>query len=356
MTEDVLFSRNGHLGVITLNRPKALNALTRDMAAAITSQLDLWTEDESVGAVLIKGAPGSRAFCAGGDIKRLYEGREGGNPFAKDFFRTEYTMNVAIKRFSKPYIALLHGIVMGGGFGLSVHGSHRVVGDDVTFAMPETGIGMFPDVGGSYVLPRLKSAFGFYLALTGARLKADDTVYCGVGTHRVSSEKFAALEAALAGANLADDPFATVDAVISGFAAPVDGAPLRDIESDVARLFDKEMLDEILVGLEQEETDWARGLRDAIGRMSPISTKITFEELICGKDLSFEDCMRMEYRIACRIVEGHDFYEGVRAVVIDKDNAPKWSPVALDDVTDEMVDEYFMPLGDEELQLPNNSG
>ena len=356
MSEDVLFSNNGRLGVITLNRPKALNALTCDMAAAITRQLDLWTEDESVGAVLIKGEPDSRAFCAGGDIKRLYEGREDGNPRAKDFFRTEYTMNTAIKRFSKPYVALLHGVVMGGGFGLSVHGSHRVAGDDVTFAMPETGIGMFPDVGGSFVLPRLKSALGFYLALTGARLKADDAVYCGVGTHRVGSGDFAAIEKSLAEADYGSDAKQAVDQILARFARPLEKAPLREVEHDIARLFDKERLEEILSGLEDEGSDWASALRETIGRMSPISTKITFEELICGRDLSFEDCMRMEFRIASRIVEGHDFYEGVRAVVIDRDKAPKWDPATLDAATDEMVDEYFMPLGAEELQLPNRGG
>src|ERR1051326_5226588 len=184
MTDDVLFERRGALGLITLNRSKALNALTRDMCIAMRAKLGEWARDEAVKTVAIRG-DGERAFCAGGDIRALYNAGMEKSPSAIDFYRDEYRLNAAIKHFPKPYVALLHGIVMGGGVGVSVHGSHRVGNETVSFAMPETGIGLFPDVGGSYFLPRLPGEIGMYVALTGERLNAADSLYAGVLTHIV---------------------------------------------------------------------------------------------------------------------------------------------------------------------------
>jgi enoyl-CoA hydratase len=345
MTEEneVLFERRGTLGLITLNRPKALNALTRTMCLGMKRQLDAWANDNAVQSVVIRGA-GERAFCAGGDIRALYESGKATTPYALEFYRDEYTLDAAIKHFPKPYVALIHGIVMGGGVGVSVHGSHRVAGETAMFAMPETGIGLFPDVGGSYFLPRCPGQIGLYLALTGARLKTADTLYAGVVTHFVPRSKWDELMAQLADG-------AVCDAAVNALSVAVPGDFLSAHRAVIDRTFGKDSVEQILAALDGEHNDWADDTAKTIRAKSPTSLKIAFRQVREGVKLGFDDCMRMEFRMVNRIIAGHDFYEGVRATILDKDGTPKWNPSGLDKVSEADVRAYFAPLGNKELAL-----
>jgi enoyl-CoA hydratase len=343
MIDDVLFEQRGAAGVIILNRPKALNALTQDMCLRMKAQLEDWAKDSNIKAVVIRGQ-GERAFCAGGDIRALYESGKAGTPYALDFYRDEYRIDAAIKHFPKPYVALIHGIVMGGGVGVSVHGSHRVAAESAVFAMPETGIGLFPDVGGSYFLPRCPGQVGMYLALTGARLKTTDCLYAGVATHFVPQAKWETLLERLA-SGTAPDP------ALEGLADDVPDTFLETHRKTIDSIFALESVEAILAALDAEGTDWAGETATTLRSKSPTSLKVTFRQIREGARLEFDDCMRMEYRMVNRIVAGHDFYEGVRAAIIDKDGAPKWQPADLAGVGESDVDAYFAPLGDKELTL-----
>jgi len=345
MTEEaeVLFERRGALGLITLNRPKALNALTQGMCVAIKAQLDEWAKDDAFKSVAIRGN-GDRAFCAGGDIRALYESGKAKTPYALQFYRDEYILNATIKRYPKPYIALIHGIDMGGGVGVSVNGSHRIAGESMVFAMPETGIGLFPDVGGSYFLPRCPGQLGMFLGLTGARLKTTDSLYAGIATDFVPMAHWEMLLTALADGT-------APDTAIAGLKDSVPGTFLAEHRDAIDRTFGQGSVEDILAALDAEHTDWAQDTANTIRAKSPTSLKIAFRQIREGKSLSFDECMKMEYRMVNRIVAGHDFYEGVRAVIIDKDNAPKWQPAALSGVSDADVGAYFAPLGEKELKL-----
>lgn len=340
---EVLFERRGALGLITLNRPKALNALTHGMCVAMKQQLDRWAKDEAVKSVAIRGA-GDRAFCAGGDIRVLYESGKAKTPYALEFYRDEYVLNAAIKRYPKPYVALIHGIDMGGGVGVSVNGSHRIAGETMVFAMPETGIGLFPDVGGSYFLPRCPGEIGMFLGLTGMRLKTADSLSAGIATDFIPMTRWDTLLAALADGTAADAAIADVkDIVPDTFLSEHRGA--------IDRIFAMGSVEEILAALDAEHEDWTGDIAETIRTKSPTSLKIAFRQIREGRKLEFDDCMKMEYRMVNRIVAGHDFYEGVRAVIIDKDNAPKWQPSELSGVSQADVDAYFAPLGERELKL-----
>jgi enoyl-CoA hydratase len=340
---DIAFARHGAAGIVTLNRPKALNAVTHEMVRALARQLDIWAKDGAVTRVILTAA-GDRAFSAGGDIRALYElGRAGRQAEALGFFREEYTLNTAIKRYPKPYVSLIDGIVMGGGFGISVHGSHRVAGDRFQFAMPEVGIGFFPDVGGTFVLPRMPDEIGTWCALTGDRLKTADAVAAGIATHHVRSDRFADLTDALCG-NI------PVDATLAAFAdLPAEG-PVTARRKAIGRMFAGDRVEDILARLDAgngAERDWAVATAAAIRTKSPTSLKLALAQVRRGRDLTFEQCMQAEMRIVSRIVYGHDFYEGVRAVIVDKDNAPRWRPETLAQVSDAEVGRHFAPLGAE---------
>ncbi len=335
---DILFERRGAAGVVTLNRPKALNAVTHAMVRALHRQLDAWADDGAVTRVIVTAA-GERAFSAGGDIRALYDlGRAGRQEEALGFFREEYTLNTAIRRYRKPYVALIDGIVMGGGFGVSVHGSHRVAGDRFAFAMPEVGIGFFPDVGGTFVLPRMPDETGTWVALTGERLKTADAVATGIATHHVRSDRFADLAEALCG----DIP---VDATLAAFAEPAGDGPLTGKRDAIRRLFSGNRVEDILAALDGAP-DWAPAAA-TIRTKSPTSLKLALAQVRRGRDWSFEQCMQAEMRIVARIVHDHDFYEGVRAVIVDKDNAPRWQPATLREVADAEVERHFAALANE---------
>lgn len=340
-TDDIVVEARDGVGRFLLNRPKALNALTLDMVRAMQARLDAWATDETVRAVVVRGA-GGRAFCAGGDIRRLYDqGRASDHPGFAEFFGEEFVLNRTIFRYAKPYVALMNGMTMGGGVGVSVHGSHRVATEATAFAMPETGIGYFPDVGGSYFLPRCPGEIGMYMALTGARLKAADALYAGVATHYVPGERLDALCAALGDHS--------VDAALADFADDPGPPPLAEHRDTIDRCFAGKTVEAIVEALENEGTDWAGAALARIARMSPTSLKVTHRALRNGAELDFEACMTMEFRLAMHFMAGHDFFEGVRALVIDKDNAPAWSPARLKEVSEDAVNAYFAPANDPDL-------
>jgi len=346
-SSDILFERRGAAGVVTLNRPKALNAVTYDMVRALARQLEAWKTDAAVTRVIIRAA-GERAFSAGGDIRALYEqGRSGRQQEMLTFWRDEYPLNAAIKRYPKPYVALIDGIVMGGGVGVSVHGSHRVAGDKFSFAMPEVGIGFFPDVGATWFLPRMPGELGTWCALTGDRLKTADAVLAGVATQHVRSDRFADLTDALCGS-------VSVDATLAAFAEAAGEGAMAAKRVTIDRLFAGDRVEDILQRLDAAEgadREWAATTAATIRAKSPLSLKIALAQVRRGKDWSFEDCMLCEFRIASRIVYGHDFYEGVRAVIVDKDNAPHWNPADFADAADADVERHFASLGTDELVL-----
>ena len=349
MERDILFDVRGGVAVVMLNRPKALNALTLGMCVDLDAQLGAWAADGAVRAVLIDGA-GERAFCAGGDVRAIWEAGQRGDGLTADFFRAEYTLNRRIKTCPKPYIAVMDGITMGGGVGVSVHGSHRIVTERTVFAMPETGIGLFPDVGGSHFLPRLPGALGLYLALTGVRLKATDCLYAGVATHFVDSAELPELAQALAEADWAGgDPESVADEVIGRFAGDPGMPPLAAHREAIDRCFAADFIERSLAALDAEGDDWAGRTLETLNRCSPTSLKVTCEALRRGAALDFDAAMVMEYRLSQAFMARHDFYEGVRAVVIDKDNTPAWDPVRLEDVTPDLVEAHFASLGPRDL-------
>jgi enoyl-CoA hydratase len=349
---EVLFERRGAVGLITLNRPKALNALTHDMCLKMKAQLDAWKNDDEVAYVVVQAA-GERAFCAGGDIRALYESGMAGTSYVLDFYRDEYILNATIKHYPKSYVALIHGIVMGGGVGVSVHGAYVVADKTTTFAMPETGIGLFPDVGGSYFLPRCPGEIGMYLALTGARLKADDLMYAGIVTDVSTALGDEGIVAALAEGQAPGNVMSEVTGnYVAGHEREGRGLPpLAERREAIDRVFSAGSVEEIFDRLDAEVSAWATETAKTIRAKSPTATKLAFRQIREGKKLDFDDCMRMEFRMVNRVVAGKDFYEGVRATIIDKDQAPKWQPARLEDVSDKDIDAYFAPLGDRELKL-----
>jgi enoyl-CoA hydratase len=345
-TTDILCERRGKTGHITLNRPKALNALTLPMIRVMDPQLRAWARDPEIQTIVLTGA-GEKAFCAGGDVRAVYEAGKGINgadkSLTREFFFEEYRLNRLIHRTTKPYVSLIDGICMGGGMGLSVNGPIRVVTERAMMAMPETGIGLFPDVGGSHFLSRCPGQLGAYLALTGARIKAADILYAGLATHYVSSAKLPALQTALESE--------AADAALKRFAESAGEAPLAAERARIDKCFAGATVEAILDALTGEGSEWAQKTRATLLTKSPTSMKISLREVREGAKLSFEDCMRMEFRLVQGCMRNHDFFEGIRALLVDKDNAPKWKPATLAEVTPAMVDSYFAPVPAGELNF-----
>ncbi len=347
---EILFERRGAAGIVILNRPQALNAVTFGMVGALTRQLEEWEDDPAVTRVLVTAA-GERAFSAGGDLRALFDlGRAGHHQAALEYWRTEYALNALIKRYRKPYVSLIDGIVMGGGAGISIHGSHRVAGDGFAFAMPEVGIGFIPDVGATWFLPRLPGELGLYCALTGERLGPADALAAGIASHRVASPQFSDLLAALCG-NV------PVDALLGAFSGPAGEGTLSARRPAIDRLFTGDGVEGILAALDAEATgqgadaEFARLTAASIRSKSPTSLKITLAQLRRGRYLDFAECMRTEFRIVSRLLFGHDLYEGIRSVIIDKDQAPHWRPSTLEAVSAAEVERHFQPQADD-LTLP----
>ena len=337
MSEEILVGRDGGLGRLTLNRPQALHALTTVMCSTCITVLSDWRRDPAVQAVLIDHS-GERGFCAGGDIRMLADSGADDGRLARAFFFTEYRLNHLLFSYPKPVIAVMDGITMGGGVGLSAPARYRLATERTTFAMPETGIGLFPDVGGGWFLPRLPGRIGLWLALTGARIKAADCLHAGLATHHVPSERLPELKAALA-----ENP-SDIDALLAQFHVDPGPAPLLAHRAELDAAFGQGSVEAILAALEAG-SDWARAQALALRTKSPQTLKVAFRQLALGLAApDFAANMAMEYRIGARVVQRHDFLEGVRAVIVDKDNAPKWDPATLEGVGEDLLDAIFAPL------------
>jgi enoyl-CoA hydratase len=351
---EILLERQGGLGIVTLNRPQALNTLSLAMYRRFDPQLIAWGEDESVRAVVLRGA-GDRAFCAGGDVRAIRDARRedgGSGDYKADFFREEYRLIERVHRFPKPYIALVDGITMGGGCGVSINGGFRVATERTVFAMPEVHIGLFPDVGASRFLNLCPGRIGLYLALTGTRVRAADALYCGFATHYVPHARLGELTAALATLDWAKgNPDQQVAAVIARFAADAGEARLPALQAAIDRCFAGGSVEAIVAALRQERAPWADEALAAIVRASPISLKITFHQLMLGRGISVEEALTLEYRMTQHVMAGHDFFEGIRALLVEKDNRPRWEHASLEAVSAAEVARYFDSLGERELRF-----
>lgn len=348
MTDQIISKVRGKLGHVTLNRPKALNALTQEMCVELTRLLLEWEKDDNIGAVLIDGA-GDRGFCAGGDVILLHDSGKAGDDRAEQFWREEYALNELIQRYSKPYITLIDGVVMGGGVGLSVHGLHRIAGDNTLFAMPETGIGYFPDVGGTYFLPRLGLDVGQWLGLTGARLKTAEALEIGVANGYIPSDKHEWFIKALSEADLDGSDNAVID-VLNKFH---EKGPM-DAELPAAlTAFNEKDVPSILNALDGMSGEWAEKQAANLRKKSPLALSVTFEAIKRGLELDFKQAMTQELDLSLNFLKTEDFYEGIRAQLIDKDRNPKWSHESAEAVTDKQVDSLFKKTAQPPLKFLN---
>jgi len=353
MSDDVLLSGDvivraaGALRRLTLNRPKALNALTLDMAETMTRFLHAWAADPKVGTVLLDGA-GERGFCAGGDIRALYDAAKRGNPLPERFWATEYRLDVLIERYPKPVIVVMDGLVMGGGIGLAIHASHRVVTERSALAMPEVGIGFYPDVGATFALARAPGYVGTHLALTGERVGGADAIFSKLADIHVPAARLAGLPTALADCRNARD----IEARLSQIATPAASGSLPAAQRWIDRCYAGDDVGTMLDRLAQCDDGDARRARDAMARASPTSLKVTLRGIRSAAAFDrVEQSFQQDYRIALACIAGHDFIEGIRAAIVDKDRNPHWLPAQLADVTPEIVERHFKSVGPFELEF-----
>lgn len=351
MTDQVLISKEGPVGRITLNRPKALHALTLEMCHAMSAALSEWAEDDAITAVILDHVEGTRGFCAGGDIAFLRNSAlNDGGVSGRKFFHDEYQLNHQMFTYAKPIVAFMDGITMGGGVGIALPCQFRVATENTRLAMPETGIGLFPDVGGGWYLSRLGGRLGQFLALTGARMDGSECLWAGLATHFVPAEILDSIKA-----RIIEKP----DRIRGILSEPVGTPPKARVEENadkIIRHFASDRYEDILASLEAAAADgdtWAEKERDTLGTKSPQTCKVALRQLAQSKELTdFADNMRMEYRIASRVLTRPDFAEGVRAVITDKTNDPKWDPATPDEVSEELLDQIFAPLPADEEWKP----
>ncbi|HXQ51907.1 MAG TPA: enoyl-CoA hydratase/isomerase family protein [Stellaceae bacterium] len=345
--DEILLERRGGLGIVTLNRPQALNTLSLGMYRRFDPAIAAWASDPGVRAVVVRGA-GERAFCAGGDVVTVYHARAqkaGPGDYKADFFREEYQLIRRIHRLPKPAIALMDGVTMGGGVGVSVNGRFRIATERTLLAMPEVHIGLFPDVGASRFLNLCPERIGLYLALTGKRIGAADALLCGFATHFVPHERLAALTEALAA------PASDIETVLAFHAADPGPAPLDALRAAIDRCFGGASVEAIVSALAREDAPWGAEAREAVARASPLSLKITFHQLGLGVGMDVEAALALEYRMTQHCMAGHDFYEGIRALLVDKDRNPSWQHRDLAEVSAAEVESYFASIGDRELRF-----
>jgi len=353
MTDEVLTFIEGHVGRIRLHRPKALHALTTAMCAAITGALLAWEADDAVHAILIDHEEG-RGFCAGGDIAMMAKSAATDDKDAEEFFRVEYRMNDLLFGYSKPIVAFMDGITMGGGVGLALPCRYRVATERTLFAMPETGIGLFPDVGGGWYLPRLPGRIGVWLATTGARIDGADCLAAGLATHYCDSTELEEAKTRIIAA-----PAAAIETILSALSATPPPSALMAQKEAIDRLFAADRYEDILDALRRDASDWAAKQIAVLGTKSPQTVKVALKQLTMGAAFTdFAENMRNEYRIACHVLRRPDFVEGVRAVIFDKDNAPRWNPATPEEVADDLVESLFAPLPPERewTPLPKRKG
>lgn len=344
--DDIIVDIEGAAGVVTLNRPAALNALTTPMRAAIAGAFSRWGRDPQVYAAVIAASPG-RAFCAGGDVRETTRKGRSRKDEAVRSLAEEYGLIWLLDCFSKPTVSLIDGIAMGSGVGISLYGTHRVAGERYRFAMPETAIGLFPDDGVCWAFGRMPDAIGMYLALTGKAIGRADALALGLVTHCIAAARFAEIRGGL----VAADP---VDPLLDGLHEDPGPGEFEVLRGPIARCFSADTVEDIIARLRAERgaaATWADGVvKDLAGR-SPISLEITHRLVRLARDLDLRETLEYDFRLACRCLDGHDFYEGVRAMLVDRDRAPKWRPERLEDVSEAMVDAYFAPLGPDDLAL-----
>ncbi len=345
---DLIVRREGAAGVIRLNRPKAINAVTLEMFRDIDKALDQFETDPAVGLILLEGA-GDRGLCAGGDIRALYESSKVRGDLGKILWREEYILNARIAKFPKPYVSFMDGIVMGGGVGLSAHSSHRVVTERTRLAMPEVGLGFFPDVGGTWLLSRSPGEIGTYFGLTGQTMNGPDAIYARFADAVVPSGKLAALREALTKIR-AGSTSSEVKTLIDGFATGETSGPVAAMQPRIDAWFAHDRMEDIVAVLQRDGSDLAQSTLKTLNEKSPRGMVVTLKLLrLARTSSSLEQCLVREYRAALEVFASDDFREGVRAAVIDKDRSPRWSPPRIEDVTPEMTARYFANIGADEL-------
>ncbi len=345
---DLIVRREGSAGIIRLNRPKALNAMTLEMSVGIDAALDRFETDSAVAVVVLEGA-GDRGLCAGGDIRSLYDSSRAGGDLGKVFWRQEYVMNARIAKFPKPYVAFMDGLVMGGGVGLSAHARHRVVTERTKLAMPEVGLGFFPDVGGTWLLSRSPGEIGTYFGLTGQTMNGPDAVYAKFADTVVPSNQLPALRDVLTKIR----PGATsneVETLIDGFSTGETAGPIAAMQARIDGWFGGDRMQDIFASLARDGSELALATLRTLNEKSPRGMVVTLKLLRLGRaSSSLEQCLVREYRAALEVFASDDFREGVRAAVIDKDRNPRWSPQRIEDVTPAMLAPYFADIGADEL-------
>jgi len=345
---DLIARKEGSAGIIRLNRPKAINAVTLEMFRDIDKALDRFEADPDVSLILLEGA-GERGLCAGGDIRALYDSAKVNGDLGKILWREEYILNARIAKFKKPYIAFMDGIVMGGGVGLSAHGRHRVVTERTKLAMPEVGLGFFPDVGGTFLLSHAPGEIGTYFGLTGQTMNGPDAVYAGFADAVVLSGRLGALREALTKV-APGTPSSDIETLINGFATGETAGPVATLEPRIDQWFGFDRMEDIVAALKRDASELALATLKTLGEKSPRGMVVTLKLLRLARSASsLEECLVREYRAALEVFRSDDFREGVRAAVIDKDRNPKWSPPAIEDVTPEMIAPYFAEIGKDEL-------
>jgi enoyl-CoA hydratase len=347
---DLIARVEGSAGIIRLNRPKAINAVTLDMLRAVDKALDRFEAEPAVSVILLEGA-GDRGLCAGGDIRGLWESSNSGGDLGEIFWREEYVLNARIKRFPKPYVAFMDGIVMGGGVGLSAHASHRIVTDRTKLAMPEVGLGFFPDVGGTWLLSRSPGEVGTFFALTGQTMNGSDAVYAGFADAVVPAVRLPELRQALTKVRVGATA-AEISNIVGASATGETAGPVAAMYAAIDTLFAFEDMRDIAVALKRHGSEFAQATLKTLGEKSPRGMVVTLKLLrLARQSSSLEECLVREYNAALEVFRSDDFREGVRAAVIDKDRNPKWSPPAIEDVTLEMVAPYFFEIGADELKF-----
>ena len=342
MTQDILFTCEKHIGVVTLNRPNALNALTLPMLVALQNQLSHWDNDPAIHAIVIKATEG-RAFCAGGDVRFIYQLGSGAYAQSMNFFAIEYRLNHFIHTLKKPYIALMDGITMGGGVGISLHGSHPVATERFRFAMPETSIGFFPDIGASYLLSRCLGHFGMYLGLTGSQLDAADAKALNLVKYVIASEQLSAVMHRLIETDLSTDAHQRISKLLQQFVQTTQPKRVNEIKREVDAHFGLMSMDALMNSLYENKNDWQQRTYHLLAQKAPLSLEVTLEQLQRARSLTLAECLQMDYGLTSHFMRDVDFYEGVRALLIDKDNTPRWKPDTLTHVTMEMMAKYFEP-------------
>ncbi|MGD9837554.1 MAG: enoyl-CoA hydratase/isomerase family protein [Afipia sp.] len=350
--KDLIACREGAAGILRLNRPKAINALTLEMTREIVTALDEFEADPGVSLVLLEGA-GERGLCAGGDIRGLYESAKAGGDLGPVFWREEYILNARIPEYPKPYVAYMDGLVMGGGVGLSAHSANRIVTEKTRMAMPEVGLGFFPDVGGTWLLSRAPGEIGTYFALTGQNMSGADAVYAGAADVLIDTKNWPTLRDALTNAPLKATS-ADVRAILATYAVTESQAPVAAHRAQIDKAFAHDTVEAIVAALEEDGSDFARATLKALSEKSPTALKVTLELLRrARKSKSLKECLVREYNSALAVFTSAEFVEGVRAAIIDKDRNPKWSPPRIEDVTPDIVERYFVPNTTYTLVFPS---